>query len=98
MRRDRILDVENVLKGKMLAGKDEIEFGIWRKELKKRGYAELEIQALFGRYDHDLDGKLNEVEKMKLMKDVAKAKNNVTHEFKSFKLHHKTVVKKDAFE
>jgi polycystin 2 len=98
LRRDRILDVEQVLKSDAINENDEIEFSDWRKELKKKGYAEMEIQALFSRYDRDQDGKLNQVEKVKLLRDVSKAKNNVAQEFSNFKLDHKVVAKKDAFE
>jgi hypothetical protein len=58
----------------------------------------MEIEALFGRYDKDCDRKLNELEKIKLVRDIAKARNNLSEEFKNFKETRKTVTKKDAFE
>ena len=58
----------------------------------------MEIESLFARYDKDCDRKLNEVEKIKLVKDIAKARNNLTEEYRNFKQNRDTKTKKDAFE
>lgn len=98
LRRDRILDIQAVLKSDEVSSKDELDFNTWRKELKAKGYADMEIESLFSKYDVDCDRKLNELEKLKLVKDIAKARNNVSKEFKDFKVDHKVQTKKDAFE
>lgn len=66
--------------------------------LKKKGYSEIEIETIFSRYDKDADKKLNEIERLKLVKDIAKAKNNLKDEYKNFKDTHKLKTKRDAFE
>ncbi|CAF0799781.1 unnamed protein product [Brachionus calyciflorus] len=98
LRRDRILDIQEVLKSDEVSSKDELEFNLWRKQLKKKGYADMEIESLFSRYDKDCDRKLNEVEKIKLVKDIARARNNISEEYKNFKQTRDTKIKKDAFE
>jgi hypothetical protein len=98
LRRNRIMDIQDVLKSDDVASKDELEFNTWRRLLKAKGYADMEIEALFSRYDKDNDRKLNEVEKIKLVKDIAKARNNISEEYKNFKENRKTATKKDAFE
>jgi polycystin 2 len=98
LRRNRIIDIEDVLKSDEVSQKDELEFNLWRRELKKKGYADMEIETLFARYDKDCDKKLNEVEKVKLIRDITKARNHLSEEFKNFKKDRKTQTKKDAFE
>lgn len=98
LRRDRICDIQEILKSDEVNQNDELDFKLWRQELKKKGYAEMEIEALFSKYDIDCDKRLNELEKIKLVRDIAKARNNLSQEFKNFKIDHKTVTKKDAFE
>jgi polycystin 2 len=98
LRRNRILDIQEVLKSDEVSQKDELDFNLWRRELKKKGYADMEIEALFSRYDIDCDKKLNELEKIKLVRDIAKARSNLSQEFRNFKIDHKTATKKDAFE
>lgn len=66
--------------------------------MQKKGYADMEIEALFSRYDKDCDKKLNEVEKIKLVRDIARARNHISDEFKNFKETRQTKTKKDAFE
>ena len=58
----------------------------------------MEIEALFARYDKDSDHKLNEVEKLKLVRDISKAKHNISEEYRSFKEKRNTKSKQDAFE
>lgn len=58
----------------------------------------MEIESLFSRYDRDFDRKLNEIEKIKLVKDIAKARKNIKNEFQNFKQNRDTTTKKDAFE
>ncbi len=98
LRRNRIVDIEEVLKSDEVASKDELDYGTWRRLLKKKGYADMEIEALFSRYDKDSDHRLNEMEKLKLVRDITKARKNITEEFKNFKEKRVSKSKKDAFE
>ena len=36
-------------------GDGDIDFAEWRKELKARGYSDLEIETVFAKYDQDGD-------------------------------------------
>lgn len=58
----------------------------------------MEIQALFARYDKGHDKRLTEIEKIKLIRDIARARTNISKEFKNFKKSKDLVSKKDAFE
>ena len=48
---------------------------------KKKGYADLEIETFFAKYDKDCDRKLNLVEKLKLARDIVKVKSHLSEEF-----------------
>lgn len=98
MKRDRILDIQGVLKSDDVAQKDELDFNVWRNELKKKGYADMEIQALFARYDKRHLKRLSEIEKIKLVRDIARARTVISKEFKDFKKTRDLGAKKDAFE
>jgi hypothetical protein len=58
----------------------------------------MEIEMLFSRYDVDNDRKLNELEKLRLVRDITKARKHISDEYKNFKEKRKTKIKKDAFE
>lgn len=59
----------------------------------------MEIQALFSRYDRDGNRVLNKIEKIKLIRDIVRARTHVTKDFKDFKMSRDlTAKKRDAFE
>lgn len=58
----------------------------------------MEIQALFARYDKRSQKKLSEIEKIKLIRDIARARSVISKEFKDFKKSRDLGAKKDAFE
>jgi len=58
----------------------------------------MEIESIFSKYDQDGDRKLNEIEKFKLCKDVAKARSHLSEEYRNFKDKRSTTTKKDGFE
>ncbi len=98
LKRNRIIDIQDILRSEQISNKEELEFNVWRRELKKKGYADMEIEAIFSKYDQDCDRKLNELEKVRLEKDVTKARNELSEELKNFKSEQKVSNKKDAFE
>lgn len=58
----------------------------------------MEIQALFARYDKRHTKRLSEIEKIKLIRDIARARTVISQEFKDFKKTRDLGAKKDAFE
>lgn len=98
LRRNRILDIEEILKSDEVANSSDLDYSLWRKKLRLKGYAEQESYSLFARYDRDCTGKLTGLEKLRLIRDIARAKKNVSEEFKNFKEKRETKSKKDAFE
>jgi len=69
-RRDRIQEIQNVLKRADANSDKQIDFEEWRHDLKMRGYAEAEIEAVFSKYDLDGDRRLDEVELRKMQVDL----------------------------
>ncbi len=67
IKRDKIIDIQNALKSADTNDDKEVDFEEWRRDLKLRGYAEAEIEAVFAKFDHDGDRVLNQ-EEMKKMK------------------------------
>ncbi len=57
--------------------------------IKKKGYADAEIQTVFCKYDSDGDRVLSAKEKMKLMYDIKQARESLSKEFQEFKRTHK---------
>ena len=58
----------------------------------------MEIEAIFAKYDRDCDRKLNELEKIHLVREVARARSHLSDEFKNFKETRSTATAKDGFE
>jgi hypothetical protein len=99
VRRNRILDIQDVLRSDHIATEDCLDFKTWRKELKAKGYTDIEIETLFTRYDYDCNGTLNEIEKLRLIRDIARAKSHIGNEFREIQTTKKlSNNKKDAFE
>ena len=49
----------------------KVDFIEWRNNLRAKGYADIEIETLFAKYDLDGDRVLNEEEQKNMMKDLA---------------------------
>jgi polycystin 2 len=49
----------------------QIDFIEWRNNLRAKGYADIEIETLFAKYDLDGDKILNAEEQKNMMKDLA---------------------------
>lgn len=58
----------------------------------------MEIEAIFSKYDKDCDRKLNELEKIHLVREIARARSHISDEFKNFKANRSTATNKDGFE
>jgi len=69
-RRDRIHEIQNALRRADVHNDKHIDFEEWRHDLKMRGYAEAEIEAVFSKYDLDGDRRLDEVELRKMQTDL----------------------------
>ena len=50
-KREKIVDIQSALNVADFDGDKKVDFSEWRKELRKRGYQEAEITAVFNKYD-----------------------------------------------
>ncbi|PAA56728.1 hypothetical protein BOX15_Mlig009305g2 [Macrostomum lignano] len=66
LRRDKIVDIQRAMQSADMNNDRQLDFEEWRTELKMRGYADGEIEALFARYDMDGDRVLDEEEQRKM--------------------------------
>ena len=58
-----------------------VDFIEWRNSLRAKGYADVEIEALFAKYDLDGDRVLNEEEQQNMMKDLAEQNEELKEAF-----------------
>ncbi|XP_065670011.1 polycystin-2-like protein 1 isoform X2 [Hydra vulgaris] len=77
----RIVDIQEALKSSDKK-QDNLSFDEWRSELKLRGYADAEIEAVFNKYDMDRDFVLNLGERGKMMIDLEQQKKKINNEIK----------------
>lgn len=80
-KRSPLMDADEILRNEEVMVLDEIDFNMWRAEMKKKGYADLEIDEFFSKYDKDGDLKLNYFEKLKIVRDIKKEKSHIKEEF-----------------
>uniref|UniRef100_A0A1I8IZ99 EF-hand domain-containing protein n=1 Tax=Macrostomum lignano TaxID=282301 RepID=A0A1I8IZ99_9PLAT len=65
-RATKIVDIQRAMQSADMNNDRQLDFEEWRTELKMRGYADGEIEALFARYDMDGDRVLDEDEQRKM--------------------------------
>ncbi|ELT89097.1 hypothetical protein CAPTEDRAFT_146610 [Capitella teleta] len=70
LKRDKIVDIQKALQTADINNDDRLDFDEWRQELKTRGYAEAEIEAVFAKYDIDGDRVLDKTEQRKMQADL----------------------------
>ncbi|CAF1290241.1 unnamed protein product [Rotaria sordida] len=82
VKRDRIIDIQNALKSADVNKDGVIEFDEWRRNLKARGYTDVEIENVFSRYDTDGDRVLRDNEQRRFKADLAAQENNLEMDIK----------------
>ncbi|CAF2744244.1 unnamed protein product [Rotaria sp. Silwood2] len=82
VKRDRIIDIQNALKSADVNKDGVIEFDEWRRNLKARGYTDVEIENVFSRYDTDGDRVLRDNEQRRFKADLAAQENNLDMDIK----------------
>ncbi|CAF4587465.1 unnamed protein product [Rotaria sp. Silwood1] len=85
VKRDRIIDIKNALKSADLNKDGVIEFDEWRRDLKARGYTDVEIENVFSRYDVDGDRVLRDGEQLHFKSDLTAIENNLNVNIQSLK-------------
>lgn len=80
-KRSPLMDADEILRKEEIMVMETIDFSIWRQEMKKKGYSDMEIEEFFSKYDKDGDLKLNYLEKLKIVRDIKKAKSHIKEEF-----------------
>ncbi|XP_047124917.1 polycystin-2 isoform X1 [Hydra vulgaris] len=69
-KREKIVDIQKALQTADVNHDNMLDFEEWRAQLKLRGHADLEIEAVFTQYDLDGDRVLNEIEQQKMHDDL----------------------------
>lgn len=100
VKKEKIMDIQNVLD---MDNEDEdagIDFEKWRGELKNRGYGDVEIEAFFSKYDTDGDRNLTAEEQKAMREDLKRDSDELDNEMKKYKndAENMEIEKKDAGE
>ncbi|XP_012560622.2 polycystin-2 isoform X1 [Hydra vulgaris] len=80
LKKENIVNIQEALQFSDKNKDKTVDFEEWRLELKKRGHSDVEIAAVFSKYDNDGDRILNEEEISKMNKDLETQKNQLNDE------------------
>ncbi|XP_076462152.1 LOW QUALITY PROTEIN: polycystin-2-like [Babylonia areolata] len=80
-KRDKIVDIQKALQSADINHDKQLDFDEWRQDLKTRGYADGEIEAMFARYDLDGDRVLDEEEQRRMQSDLFQQKAALNKEY-----------------
>ncbi|KAI3378974.1 hypothetical protein SNEBB_006980 [Seison nebaliae] len=81
IKRDRIMDIQEALKSADVDSDANINYEEWRTDLKSRGFADAEIEAMFAKYDVDGDRVLSQKEQELMKEDLQKQRDALNAEF-----------------
>uniref|UniRef100_A0A1I8G2W2 Polycystin-2 n=1 Tax=Macrostomum lignano TaxID=282301 RepID=A0A1I8G2W2_9PLAT len=70
IKRDKIIDIQKAMQSADVNNDRQLDFEEWRAELKMRGYADGEIEAMFAKYDVDGDRVLDEEEQRRMTSEL----------------------------
>ena len=79
-KRDKIVDIQKAIQSADHNQDKKLDFEEWRHDLKTRGYAEAEIEAVFAKYDLDGDRVLDEAEQSKMNSELEGQKHRLNQE------------------
>ncbi|XP_041363051.1 polycystin-2-like isoform X2 [Gigantopelta aegis] len=80
-KRDKIVDIQKALQSADINQDKQLDFDEWRQDLKSRGYADGEIEAMFAKYDIDGDRVLDEEEQRRMQADLTEQKAALNKEY-----------------
>lgn len=80
-KRDKIVDIQKALQSADINQDKQLDFDEWRQDLKTRGYADGEIEAMFAKYDIDGDRVLDEEEQRRMQADLFEQKAALNKEY-----------------
>lgn len=80
-KQDKIMDIQKALQNADINQDKQVDFDEWRQDLKTRGYADGEIEALFAKYDIDGDRVLDEDEQKRMQADLEDQKAALNKEY-----------------
>ncbi|XP_066304092.1 polycystin-2-like protein 1 isoform X2 [Branchiostoma lanceolatum] len=79
-KRDKIVDIQKALAAADINSDQQVDFEEWRQDLKARGHADAEIEAVFAKYDIDGDRVLDPEEQKKMQADLEGQKQELSDE------------------
>ncbi|XP_013419423.1 polycystic kidney disease 2-like 1 protein isoform X2 [Lingula anatina] len=80
-KRDKIIDIQKAIVDADANADKQIDFDEWKRDLKERGYADSEIEAVFAKYDLNNDRMLDEEEIRKMQEELEGQRMAVDKEF-----------------
>jgi polycystin 2 len=83
LKREKIMDIQEAMDSADLNNDDKVDFDELRVQLKNRGYADGEIEAIFARYDSDGNRTLDKDEQAKMQQELDQQKAAITVEMES---------------
>lgn len=84
IKKDKIADIQKALDVADIDNNKTLNFEEWRAELRKRGYAEAEIEAYFSKYDQDGNRNLTEEEQKNMREDLKNQFNKLDKDMEKF--------------
>ncbi len=70
VRRAQIIDIQKAITTADINGDNKVDYIEFRNNLREKGYSDVEIEALFAKYDQDGDRCLNEEEQKNMLKEL----------------------------
>nr|AKN21732.1 PKD2L-2 [Schmidtea mediterranea] len=98
LKREKIVDLENAMKTVDTNNDGVMDFDEWKTELKRRGYAETEIESLFAKFDTDGDRVLDEQEQLKMLKELNDQKTALETELIEERDNQEKLIESDAIQ
>ena len=95
IKKDKIADIQKALEVADSDGNNVLNFDEWRAELRKRGYAEAEIEAYFSKYDKDGNRHLSEEEQKNMRDDLKNQFNKIDSDME--KIHREVTMNPEEY-
>ncbi|XP_031573831.1 polycystic kidney disease 2-like 1 protein isoform X2 [Actinia tenebrosa] len=89
-KREKIIDIQKALKSADVNQDNKLDFEEWRANLKSRGHADAEIEAVFAKYDLDGDRILDEDEQRRMQEDLEGQKAELNEEIQEMERNKET--------
>jgi hypothetical protein len=81
VKRQKVVDIQTAMREGDMNNDGILDFDEWRTNMRQRGYADAEIEAVFAKYDVDGDRGLSADEQIRMQKDLNKQQTELDTEY-----------------